>query len=111
VKLRKSLMGWQKEIKIAKKYDRSPRRGSNSRPFAYEANALPLCYGGWVAFYFNNENKTLIILTNCIAMFEEGKNREKKRKEFFSNGKSKEDERDVTASHRDDQLEPASVKS
>jgi hypothetical protein len=44
-------------------------------------------------------------------MFEEGKNREKKRKEFFSNGKSKEDERDVTASHRDDQLEPASVKS
>ena len=23
----------------------SSQRGSNSRPFAYEANALPLCYG------------------------------------------------------------------
>jgi hypothetical protein len=28
----------------------SPRRGSNSRPFAYEANALPLCYGGLAYF-------------------------------------------------------------
>lgn len=26
----------------------SPRRGSNSRPFPYEGNALPLCYVGFV---------------------------------------------------------------
>ena len=34
---------------------KSSRRGSNSRPFAYEANALPLCYGSKVFEDTNNK--------------------------------------------------------
>ena len=40
------LMNFHKFHYRRKNIFNSPQRGSNSRPFAYEANALPLCYGG-----------------------------------------------------------------
>ena len=40
---------WKNDNRVKESYSKiemvSSQRGSNSRPFAYEANALPLCYG------------------------------------------------------------------
>ena len=45
----------------------SPRRGSNSGPFAYKANALPLSYRGSKGVY--NININVFILFYLIIIY------------------------------------------
>ena len=39
-------------MKSAREHRKSPQAGSNHRPFAYEASALPLSYRGFTALFY-----------------------------------------------------------